>query len=325
MSETAVAHSNIALVKYWGKRSGHNNVPAVGSISMTIDALWSKSDVTFRKTMKNDRFFLNGQLVPGNQMIQVSAFVDRLRRMADTDRRCEINSVNNFPTAAGLASSASGYAALTVAASNSLGLHMDPTALSALARVGSGSAARSIFGGFVELPAGLDDIDSPAAVQLETEHFWSLATVIAITASSAKPISSRKAMALTKKTAPYFEAWIMASHQDLDDVRSAIRRKDIHGVGAVAEHSALKLHGLMMSARPGVLYWNPGTVEVIREVLQMREDGLAAYFTIDAGPQVKVICELRDAHAVAHRLESLSGVMDVIIAGPGPSAKLMEN
>lgn len=323
MESTVIANANIALIKYWGKTDREANIPAVGSISLTLSHLWTRTTVAFRPALKYDRFFLNGRPADPRSLQRVVRFIDEVRRRCQTEQRCEINSLNSFPTAAGLASSASGYAALAMAATHAAGCPLSLEETSSLARLGSGSAARSVFGGFVELPVGEPE-QSPAAIQLADEHFWPLAVLVAVTNDEPKIISSRAAMEITQRHSPFYEAWVEASANDLDRMRSALQRRDFEAVGALAEHSALKLHGLMMSSRPGLLYWNAGTMSVIQEVLNMRQGGLAVYFTIDAGPQVKVLCPRETCAAVADRLMALPGIRHLILAGPGPSARVVE-
>ena len=323
MESTAIANANIALIKYWGKTDREANIPAVGSLSLTLSHLWTRTTVAFRPALKNDRLFLNGRPAGQQNLERVVRFIDEVRLRCQTGHRCEINSINSFPTAAGLASSASGYAALAMAATHAAGCPLSLEETSSLARLGSGSAARSVFGGFVELPAG-ETARPPVAVQIADENFWPLAVLVAVTDDAPKFISSRAAMEVTQRKSPFYDAWVKASVNDLENMRSALQRRDFEVVGALAEHSALKLHGLMMSSRPGLLYWNAGTMAVIQEILKMRKDGLAVYFTIDAGPQVKALCRREEQAAVADRLLALPGVRNLILAGPGPSARIEE-
>ncbi len=323
MIKTVIAHTNIALVKYWGKIDAKANIPAVGSLSLTLSNLWTRTTVEYRRALKNDRFYLNGRLATSSEKKRVARFLDVVRRRIDTNRFCEVHSINSFPTAAGLASSASGYAALALAAMHAAGHPRPPAETSSLARLGSGSAARSVFGGFAELPAGGNG-DGSAAIQIANEDFWPLAVLVAITDDSPKRISSRAAMEMTRRQSPFYAAWVDTSSHDLESMRAAVLRRDFDTVGALAEHSALKMHGLMMSARPGLLYWNPVTVAVMQEVLKMRRNGIGAYFTIDAGPQVKVLCRQRDRAQVAERLLAVSGIRDLMMCVPGPSAHILE-
>ncbi len=324
MKVTAIAHSNIALVKYWGKIGWQNNIPAVGSISVTLDQLSSKTSVELNDSIEKNRLVLNGRPARNEQLRRVSDFMNVICKMANVQMRWDIHSFNNFPTAAGLASSASAFASLALAATHAAGLNLTDSRLSALARIGSGSAARSIYGGFVEMPPGQSDLDDPAAVQLEDENYWPLRILVCITATTPKPVTSRDAMALTEANSPFYRAWVEASTEDLDQMRSAIRDRNLEAVGIIAEHSAMKLHALMMSSRPPLVYWNSGTMSVVNEVHRMRKENLQAYFTIDAGPQVKVICLEKDSSIIANRLQSLGDVHAVIKAAPGPAARLLE-
>ena len=325
MDATAIAHSNIALTKYWGKLDWDKNVPSVGSISVTLNRLQTRTQVNFSKTLKHDRLVLNGGPADGKQLRRVSDFLDVVRQLANVNWKCEVTSENDFPTAAGLASSASAFASLALAATRAAGLHVVEDRLSALARLGSGSAARSVFGGYVELPPGSCSSDDPHAFQLANERHWPINILVCVTSVSAKPVGSREAMSLTAAHSPFYEAWINASGADLESMRTAVLERDFDNVGNLAEHNSLKLHALLMSSNPGLIYWNQGTLAVIDQVRKMRTENLPAYFTIDAGPQVKVICQENDSHVIADQLRRLAGVTSVIKTCPGPGARLVED
>ena len=278
----------------------------------------------FESGLDSDRVYLNGQPARPNDALRVTEFLDEIRMRSGVVRHAQVFSQNNFPTSAGIASSASGFAALATAAAHATGLNYKADQLSDLARLGSGSAARSIYGGFVELPAGGSGHASHAATLIENQHHWDISVLIAITSETPKRISSRQAMALTKHRSPYYGAWIESCRRELGRMRLAIRHRDLETVGTMAEHSALKLHGMLMASQPGILYWNPGTVDVIGEVIRMRDEGHEAYFTIDAGPQVKVICLRSNSAKVKNRLLKLTSVAKVIESGPGPPARVLE-
>jgi diphosphomevalonate decarboxylase len=227
--------------------------------------------VVQRQHSKRIRFFLNFD-----------------REMAEEQRFAEVHSNNNFPTAAGLPSSSAGYAALALSTSRAAGLDLNPSDLSLLARRGSGSAARSIQGGFVELLFGKrEDGRDAKARPIGDKRFWPICIMIAITAKSPKVISSRDGMRLTSKTSPYYKTWIKSTQIDLPEMRTAILARDITKVGELTERSCLKMHGAMLSTEPGIIYWNGGTISVIEAVKDLRAQGHPVYFTIDAGPQVK--------------------------------------
>lgn len=316
----ALAHPNIALVKYWGKARRPGNVPAVPSISITLDELTSDTRVSLIES-DTDEVTLNGQAAAPNVSARVSGFLDLIRAQADVSARARVTTVNNFPTAAGLASSASGFAALALAAARAYGLSLNGRALSALARQGSGSAARSLYGGFVEM-AG-PDAPSPAATQLEAPDAWPLEVIIAITDTGQKTHLSTDGMNLTRDTSPFYAPWIDSHVQDMAHARAAIAGRDFAQLAAVSEHSCLKMHGLMLSAQPGLVYWNPATVACIQGVRRLAADGEAVFFTIDAGPQVKAVCAPESAARVQASLEQIDGVVNTLRVGLGGDAALI--
>jgi len=326
---SARAHSNIALAKYWGKRDSPYNLPAVGSISVTLEALYTETTVRFDDGLSSDRLTLDDRRLidrkQNGELHRVSAFLDLIRQQAGIATRADVVTRNNFPTRAGLASSASGFAALAMAATAAAGLEMPPRDLSRLARRGSGSAARSIYGGFVEMHAGqATDGRDAYAEPLAAADGWPLTVLVAVTDHGEKSVGSTAAMLRTAQSSPYYGAWVASSTGDLDALRAAVREHDFVSLSEIAEHSCLKMHGLMLSARPGILYWNAITVAVMHAVRALREGGVRVFFTIDAGPQVKAVCEPDDAVVVADSLESIPGVQKVLRSGLGPDAHLLE-
>lgn len=325
MQASAVAHANIALVKYWGKRDALLNLPAVGSISMTLKDLFTQTRVEFREKLTKDELILNGQPAEELATARVSRFLDIIRRKAGISRFATVESFNNFPTGAGLASSASGFAALALAGTAAANLDLSPRELSILARQGSGSAARSVFGGFVEMKKGESTDGSDAfAVQLYDENYWQLDMLILVTSEAPKAIGSTEGMTLTAKTSPYYSAWVQSSADDLEKMRQALAAKDFEQVGEISEFSCLKMHGLAISAQPGILYWNGVTVDLIHEVRRLRSQGTPAYVTIDAGPQVKVLTLPEYSGALVNRFISFPGVQSIIHTTVGPSARLAD-
>ncbi|WP_308465528.1 diphosphomevalonate decarboxylase [Rathayibacter soli] len=327
----ARAHSNIALIKYWGKRERALNLPAVGSISITLDALSTDTWVTFDagvpdpRMRRADTFILNGQ--PGEVGVdsRVWRVLERVRERAGLNASASVSSSNDFPTGAGLASSASGFAALAVAASHAAGLELHDRELSILARQGSGSAARSIFGGYVEMHVGsaADGSDAFAEPLLDAET-WPLSVVVAITDHAAKSVSSGAGMGASSATSPFFGAWVERAEDDLAGMRAAIAARDFGALGELSEYSCLKLHALMLTTRPALIYWNAATVAAMHTVRRLRADGVPTYFTIDAGPQVKAVCAPADAATVAAALAAVPGVADVRVSGLGGAAQLVE-
>lgn len=320
---TAVAHANIALIKYWGKRDPGLNLPAVGSLSITLQALETRTTIAFEPGLDRDRVWLNGREA-GAGAERVTATLDLLRAAAGSDDRARVRSSNNFPTAAGLASSASGFAALVVAADAALGLSLPPARLSEYARRGSGSAARSIFGGFAEMARGerADGADAVAAPLLEPED-WDLRAVIALTDRGAKQQGSTGGMELTASSSPYFADWVEGQESDLRAARRAVEARDFERLAELSEWSCLKMHATAMAAHPGIVYWNGATVEALHRVRALRAAGEAVFFTIDAGPQLKAICLPEAVDTVAGALGEIPGVLEVLPSRLGGPARVV--
>jgi diphosphomevalonate decarboxylase len=318
----ARAGANFALIKYWGKADARLNVPAVGSISITLDALWSQTSVELDPKLSADEFSLNGRTRPDEQG-KVSACLDLLRARAHVATRARITSRNNFPTGAGLASSASGFAALVTAGAAALGLELSPRERSIVARQGSGSAARSVFGGFVEMHAGTasDGLDSFAEPLLDASA-WPLEVVIAVTATGEKEVGSSSGMTHSAKSSPYYPAWVAGQPADLAAARTAIEARDFAALADVAEHNCLKMHAAAIAADPPLVYWNGATVECLHAVRKLRAGGLPVFFTIDAGPQVKAVCAPGARSQVEAALRSVPGVIELLTSRLGPGAEL---
>lgn len=320
----SVACANIALIKYWGKRDPALNLPAVGSISITLDALQTDTRISFQDDFTQDSLTINDQIAPENQRLRVEKFLDLIRRESGVEFYANIISTNNFPTGAGLASSASAFAALSLAATRAVGLNLTSTKLSALARRGSGSAPRSIFGGFVEMKRSKDKSGrKDIAVQLASADHWDLRVLILITSTGQKKIGSTQAMNASMETSPYFQRWVDSSDKDLRDMRSAIREKDFEKLGDLAEHNALKMHALTLSSRPPIIYWNQTTIELMHFIQGLREKGLPAYFTIDAGPQVKVITMPEYIPKLKTLVKDVPGIKDIIETKLGEGTRLI--
>jgi diphosphomevalonate decarboxylase len=319
---TARAGANFALVKYWGKADARLNVPAVGSISITLDALFTDTEVELAPELAEDELTLDGRR-RDEGTAKISACVDLLRSKAGVATRVRVASRNNFPTGAGLASSASGFAALVRAAEAAFGLALSPRERSIVARFGSGSAARSIFGGFVEMHAGTspDGTDSFAEPLLEGRE-WPLEVVIAVTAKGEKEIGSRSGMTRSASSSPYYAPWVDGQPPDLAAARAAIRARDFGAIADVAEHNCLKMHAAALAARPPLVYWNGATVECLHAVRRLRAGGVPVFFTIDAGPQLKAVCAPGARAEVERTLHAVPGVLELLTSALGPGAEL---
>ncbi|WP_331725814.1 diphosphomevalonate decarboxylase (plasmid) [Streptomyces xanthophaeus] len=325
---TAVAHPNIALIKYWGKRDEQLFLPWTSSLSMTLDIFPTTTLVRLDAEAGHDEVTFNGVPATGEAQRRIVAFLDLVRERAGLTHRAVVDTRNTVPTGAGLASSASGFAALAVAASAAYGLGLDETGLSRLARRGSGSASRSIFGGFAAWNAGTHtappaeaDLSSYAEPVPAAEIDPAL--VIAVVNAGPKDVSSRTAMRRTVDTSPLFEPWAESSRDDLVEMRAALLRGDLDAVGEIAERNALGMHATMLGARPAVRYLSPASLTVLDSVLQLRRDGISAYATMDAGPNVKVLCHRADAERVAEVVRSAAAGGSVHVAGPGLGARLL--
>jgi len=316
-SALAKARANIALAKYWGKSDEALNLPAVPSVSVTLDPLVTTTRVSFDSNQSDDVITLNGSCPSEGIQRRAFALIDRVRAIAGTRVRARIQSDNSFPTASGLASSASGFAALAAAATAALDLPIDLAMLSALARRSSASAARSIYGGFVELPAGAPGDDDLCARPLAATSHWDLAVVIAVMTERPKAIGSTEAMALTKQTSPYYRAWVDAAPRFATRVREGVLRRDLEMLGAAMEESTACMHACALAASPAVLYWEPATIAVLRRIIELRGRGLGVWATMDAGPHVKAVCLEREVTTVEAQLGSVPGVLRTVTARLG--------
>ena len=322
---TAYAHTNIALVKYWGKRSGAwpgLNLPAVGSLSLTLDRFGTETTVSLDDGLADDVFVLDGVEVGAGEAKKVSVFLDRVRVLSKSTAKARVQSRNDVPTAAGLASSASAFAALALAATQAFDLRLDDKALSRLARQGSGSAARSIFGGFVRLHKGERDDGGDCFAEPLTSSL-DVRLVVVRTVAGKKDTGSTDGMEHTAETSPYFKAWVDTHDDDLVDATAALLAGDLPKLGEVMEHSTLKMHATTLAARPGFFYFQPATIAVLLTVRALRKSGVGCWATMDAGPHVKVLCAPADADVVAAAMATVDGVSGVDIAAPGPAARIL--
>jgi diphosphomevalonate decarboxylase len=321
LTATAIANPNIAFIKYWGNCEPEARIPANGSISMNLGGLETRTTVTFDAFLNSDDLTLNGETAGGPALGRVSEFLNQVRRMAGINHFALIESQNNFPMGAGIASSASAFAALALAASSAAGLNLDEFALSQLARTGSGSACRSIPSGFVEWLADGCNPDSGAESIAPPEH-WELRDCISIISQEHKPTGSTEGHALAY-TSPLQDARVAGAHQRLDQCRQAILECDFTNFAAVTELDSNLMHAVMITSTPQLIYWQPATIAVMQAIQDWRQEGLAVCYTIDAGPNVHAICEAEIQEQVEARLRQIAGVKDVLIAYPGGPAQLI--
>jgi len=317
MQATAIAQPNIALIKYWGKRDLELNLPAVGSISITLRDLYTEVAVDLVPQSRSDTLLVNGAEAP-SMLARISACLDRV--LGEQRPRAAISSTCNFPIAAGLASSASAFAATTVAAAAAAGRAYTTAELARLAGAASGSAARSLIGGFAELANSGDTIEVMPLRDLES---WPLEVVVAITESGPKSTSSTKAMEISRQSSPFYSSWVNQQEHDLGIARTAIAQRDFAQLGSIAEHNCLKMHSVMWASRPPTVYWNATTMRCLQTIRRLQGEGCNVFFTIDAGPQVKAVCLPSEADRVRQALAETSGVQAIMTSGLGPAARVV--
>ncbi len=319
----AIAHPNIALAKYWGKRDDGDRLPAVPSLSVTLAGMLTRTRVRFDAALDAAELVIGGAQASVGATARVAALLDRVRSASGRLERARVESANDFPTASGLASSASAFAALAAAATAAAGLSWSAARVSDLARRSSVSAARSVLGGYVELPAGrAGDLELPALPVASSDHL-DLRIVVAVTREGPKDIGSTEGMLHTTRTSPFYAAWVAHAPSLCARVRDAVLARDLEALGAAAEESALCMHASAIAAAPGLIYWTGATVEAIAEVRRLRARGLAAWATIDAGPHVKVITTPADEDAVTRAIAGVPGVLRTIATRPGPGATVV--
>jgi diphosphomevalonate decarboxylase len=315
---TAVAHPNIALVKYWGKRDRALNLPATSSLSFTLDRFETRTTVTWG--VDRDEVSLDGARVEGRPAQRVLDLLD----LVDPRRPpVRVVSGSNFPVAAGLASSSSAFAALALAASAAAGSDRDRAALSVLARRGSGSACRSLWGGFVHWTRGerCDGTDSHGH-PLGLPEAWELRIVVAVVHAGPKAVGSTEGMVRTRATSPVFPVFVEENERLVQEARRAVLARDLDRLVDCMERSTTLMHASMLTAQPSVRYLKPGSLAVLDAVDALRADGVPCGWTMDAGPNVKVLCRAQDAPAVQQTLEPL--VQATHLLGPGGPARLVE-
>jgi diphosphomevalonate decarboxylase len=320
-SATAQACPNIAFIKYWGNRDDALRLPANGSISMNLGGLQTRTTVSFQPSLPFDELIINGREVTGSALERVTCVLDLVRALAHLEARAEVVSENNFPSGAGIASSASAFAALALAASAAASLKLEDRELSLVARRGSGSACRSIPGGFVEWQAGAGDEDSYASSIAAPDH-WALADCIAVVSAARKGTGSTQGHALAS-TSPLQAARVADSPRRLDLCRRAIQDRDFDTLAEIVELDSDMMHAVMMTSRPPLHYLTAASVEVMSQVRSWRLDGLPVCSTVDAGPNVHIICPETHMRDVAERTRAIPGVMDVLSAPVGGPARLI--
>ena len=321
---TVKAGINIALIKYWGKRDSVRNLPAVGSLSLTLDPWGTTTTVSWgddrAEEQKKHRFILNQCEIEDPKVFQLLDSINQLRGNQDY---AYVESENTVPTAAGLASSASGMAALGSAAWCAAGMdwtprHFDPHLIDII-RIGSGSAPRSLLGGCVRL-----DQDGQTLTQVCGETEWDLSLVVAVVARGAKAVSSRQGMERTRTTSPFYQAWVSSHAYDLDRAHKAVELRDLESLGMLMEHSTHKMHACMWASQPPLRYMKPISFSVLDQVKTLRKEGYQAWSTLDAGPHVKILCPSAQAQSIQNRIQQVAGVHKTLILKIGAGIQFQE-
>ena len=316
---TAIAPSNIAFIKYWGKKDEKLRIPENGSIAMTLDKLVTTTTVEFGG--KNDEVSIDGEVAVGKERERVVEHLDRVREMAGINERARVVSDNSFPKSKGLSSSASGFAALTMAATVAAGLKLSEKELSMLARLGSGSACRSIPSGFVEWMAGSSHETSYARTIYPVDY-WDLVDIVVITDSEKKHVATSEGQTLAASS-PFYEVRLGGIEEKLTMMKGLLAARDFTRFGQLCESEALEMHAVMLTSKPPLLYWQPASVRVMRAVAEWREEGLESYFTLNTGQDVHVLCLEKNVQEMAGRLQVIEGVVKVVACRPGQGADLV--
>ena len=314
---TAIAHPNFALIKYWGKADSINNFPAMSSISLTVDTLTSTTKISQQSEMQESIWELNGELQP--DLGQLLPTLDYLSKVGEVNEPCFIQSNNNFPTAAGLASSASGVASIVVAYNKFYNLGLTNKQMAKAAMLGSGSAPRSLLPGIVLL-----DIENQLDCQTLVEpNQWPLSVIVCITDDQRKTISSREGMEISRNTSPLYQAWLKVNTSHIKRAKEAIKERNLRALGLVAEENCKQMHQVMRASNPPINYMTNKTIDCINAIEDIRNSGFDLFHTVDAGPQVKIICKIEDSDLIQERVSSLPSVRQTLIANIGYGARVI--
>lgn len=318
MKATAIAPANIAFIKYWGKKDEKLRLPLNSSISMNLSGALTTTTVEFSEKFTADS--VDGDF-NDKEKSKIVAHLDRIRRVGKSSLHAKVATRNSFPKGAGIASSASGFAALTLAASAALGLKLSEKELSIVARFGSGSACRSVPDGFVYWKAG-ESSDESYAYSLYPSSYWDLRDIVVVVRSPEKSVSTTSGMERVK-TSPFWRERILGIPAKIQAVQYALKKRSLRDLGIVMEEDCINMHAVTMTQNPPLFYWNETTMEIIRSVPRWREEGVGVYFTIDAGPNVHLICEGINEKIVIEKVKRLRGISQLLLNRPAQGARLI--
>ncbi|HEP2341495.1 TPA: diphosphomevalonate decarboxylase [Streptococcus pyogenes] len=291
---TVTSYANIAIIKYWGKENQAKMIPSTSSISLTLENMFTTTSVSFLPdTATSDQFYINGVLQDEEEHTKISAIIDQFRQPGQAFVKMETQ--NNMPTAAGLSSSSSGLSALVKACDQLFNTQLDQKALAQKAKFASGSSSRSFFG-----PVAAWDKDSGAIYKVETD--LKMAMIMLVLNAAKKPISSREGMKLCRDTSTTFDEWVEQSAIDYQHMLTYLKTNNFEKVGQLTEANALAMHATTKTANPSFSYLTKESYQAMEAVKELRQEGFACYFTMDAGPNVKVLCLEKDLAQLAERL-----------------------
>ncbi len=315
VTKTARAYTNIALIKYWGKKNKQLKLPYTNSLSLTLDRFYTDTKSEIIDSDK-DQIRLNNELLDDAHSQRIVKYLDFARKYFDFNEHFIVETVNHVPTSAGFASSASGFAALAASLNQTMKLNLSDRELSILARNGSGSASRSIYGGFVEWISGTSN-DTSYAVPIDEHPDIDLSLLSVVINQDAKKVSSTNGMESSVKTSPFYDNWVTLVSSEIHEIKQAIAQKDVQKIGELSEHNAMSMHALTLSADPSFTYFAPETIQVIQLVKSLRNQGVFAYVTIDAGPNVKIICTKESTPVVQKYIKDNLPAVTTVVANIG--------
>lgn len=321
MKATATAPSNIAFIKYWGKKDEDLKIPANGSISMNLSNLLTTTTVEFNPEFKEDSIIIDNKN-DFKESEKVIKQLDLIRKKANIFLKAKVVSKNNFPIGTGLSSSASGFAALTLATTKALGLELNEKELSILTRHGSGSACRSIPDGFIEWLGG-DSSETSYAKSLYSSKYWAIVDVVAIVSQEKKDIPSTDGQKLAR-TSPFFVTRLNNINKKINQFKKSLETKNFTEFGRIIENEALELHTIMLTSTPSLICWQTETVRLMKLVKKWRSEGLEVYFTVNTGQDIHLIIEEKNTRKLIKKLKDIKEVKKIIINRPSAGARLTE-
>lgn len=318
---TAKANSNIAFIKYWGNTDHHLRLPQNASISMNLEGLQTVTTVEWQDSQAHDKLTLNNETATGKAVERIQQYMDMFRERYGVQEYAHVTSENNFPMGAGIASSASSFAALATAAAYAAQLDLSEKELTTLARLGSGSASRSVPTGFVMWHQG-DSHETSYAETIADENHWPLIDIVAIVSDQHKKVGSTHGHPLAD-TSDLQAGRLLHVNQRLQEVQDAILNKDFEKMADVVELDSNLMHSVMMTSQPSLFYWEPASLTVMHLVRQLRQEGVEVFYTLDAGPNVHCIVTENSFERVQAELKQVDSIKNILSARAGQGAQVI--